>query len=152
MNDNNRPVPASLEGKKTVGKISAAAEPKMKKSHHSILVPIKADKTARRSDEGRSDAQQREHWSQWLLPKMGYFGTVDGAGHTSPISNWFRSIDAPYCPQQASAYQGTQALRETRPTQRCYMRKDAKDDHIIETAENAMPPVESLSYFRSQIF
>src|ERR671921_3622 len=52
MKERSRPMPGSDCGKKTCGKTSAAAEPKRKKSYHSMLVPANVESTTRRREEG----------------------------------------------------------------------------------------------------
>src|SRR3712207_6402608 len=52
MKERSSAMPGSDCGKKTCGKTRAAAEPKRKKSYHSMLVPANVESTTRRREEG----------------------------------------------------------------------------------------------------
>jgi len=60
------PVTGSKDGKKTWLKIRAAAVPKMKKSYHSIVVPMRLAKATLRGEWGGAPSLDRSEVTKWL--------------------------------------------------------------------------------------
>ena len=60
------PVTGSKDGKKTSLKIRAAAVPKMKKSYHSIVVPMRLAKATLRDERGDAPSLDRCEVSRWF--------------------------------------------------------------------------------------